>query len=161
MTSGAFPIIAILILPPGSPTYWPERKTYTPTRCKSIIMRREALPARIYFLRCKKREKSIKITEFLSVLVSYYARKYDTTQRVIKASISTMVAWCIIFSGPRRSNFQKSFEFGTIERPDHFDCNMTIPIMRRAMQRRRVDIELIISKFLSRFFKSCKSARII
>lgn len=46
-----------------------------------------------------------------------------------------MVIWWSIFSGPRRSNFPKSFDPGTIESPAHFDCIM---ITRITMMATRV-----------------------
>lgn len=49
-----------------------------------------------------------------------------------------------IFSGPRRSNFPKSFEFGTIESPDPFAWIITRRMTHTARTERRIVIKMLV-----------------
>lgn len=91
-----------------------------------------------YFLRCKRRCKSMK-KDFLN-----YAKKYERSEARINTTISPIVIWWRIFSGPRRSNFPKSLEFGTIERPVHFACSMTTTMIKTERMIRKICIRFLV-----------------
>jgi hypothetical protein len=73
-------------------------------------------------------------SESRSFCQEIYPIKYAAIDVATNTTIIPIVILWRIFSGPRRSNFPKSFEFGMIESPDPFAC---IPTRRMMIPERR------------------------
>ena len=65
--------------------------------------------------------------------------KYAMIEVTTKAEISPIVIRWIMSSLPRRSNFQKSFDPGTIDRPVHFAWSITARIIMIERIKRTID----------------------
>lgn len=77
--------------------------------------------------------------EIRKFFLETYAMKYTIVDVTTKRETRVMVIRCNMSSPPRRSNFPKSLDPGTIESPDPFAWSITMTMMRIERTNRRVE----------------------